>query len=162
MNVDPDEIVANGTFEGSVAAMLSSTLVQNPSWVGNLSDGIFQVLEVGTPPDDGSVPHIISASPPNNSTSSAKVRRGAIGDFLAWAVKDEVKRVFHPRPRGHSLIASLVIYHMEVQNALMNPAPEYMNNVTNVWTELGPALSCSVQGADIPINKLNSTSGKGN
>ena len=157
---DPDNIVANGTFEGSIAAMLSSTLATNPGWITALNDSVFEVLEVDTPPADGSAPKIISASAPSSNITDAKFRRrGAIGDFAAWLIADSVKRVFHPRPRGHSLMASLVLYHMEAENAIMNPAPEYATNATTVWTELGPALSCPLQAADIPIANVNAPPG---
>lgn len=150
---EPDNIIDNGTFEGSIAAMISNTLTTNPSWITALNNSVFEVLEVDSPPADGSAPHIISASPPSSNVTTSRFRRGAVGDFAAWLVTDSVKRVFHPRPRGHSLMASLVLYHMEAENAIMNPAPEYANNATAVWTEVPPALalSCPIQAADIPI-----------
>ena len=142
--------------------MVSSTLATNPGWITALNDSVFEVLEVDTPPTDGSAPHIISASSPSSNITSAKIRRGSIGDFAAWLIADSVKRVFHPRPRGHSLMASLVLYHMEAENAIMNPAPEYAANASTVWTELGPALSCPLQAADIPIANVNAPPGGNN
>lgn len=158
---DPDNIVPNGTFEGTIAAMIASTLANNPSLVSALNGSIFEQIEAGPAPADGSVPQLISAVFPSNDVTSAKRRlrpRGAVGDFLVWLIRDDVKRVFHPRPRGHSLMASLVLYHMEAQNAIMNPAPEYATNATTVWTELGPALSCPIQAADIPFSQINGRS----
>ena len=157
---DPDNIVPNGTFEGTIAAMIASTLADNPALVSALNGSIFEQIEAGPAPADGSVPQLISAVFPSNDVASARRRLGRRGvtDWVVWLIKDDVKRVFHPRPKGHSLMASLVLYHMEAQNAIMNPAPDYATNATTVWTELGPALSCPIQAADIPYSQIHGRS----
>lgn len=157
---DPDNIVPNGTFEGTIAAMIASTLAEDPSLVSALNGSIFEQIEAGPAPADGSVPQLISAVFPSNDVASARRRLGRrdATDWVVWLIADDVKRVFHPRPKGHALMASLVLYHMEAQNAIMNPAPEYANNATLVWTELGSALSCPIQAPDIPYSQIGGRS----
>lgn len=36
---------------------------------------------------------------------------------LSWFFPDTMKRVFHPRPRGHAVIANLVLWHMRQERA---------------------------------------------
>ena len=131
---------------------MASTIATNPSWMSAVNDSVLDGLEIGSPLPDGSAPHIVSVVSPNSNIASAKVRRDGVGDFAAWLVEDSVKRVFHPRPRGHSLMASLVLYHMEAENAIINPAPDYANNATTVWVELGAAPPlCPLQAPDVPV-----------
>jgi len=157
-----DNVIAKGTFEGDIALRISQTLAQNPAWIIALEDDAFQVLTVDSIPSDGSSPHILSASAPTNNTAIA--RRGT-GDTIAWLLPDSMKRVFHPKPNGHAYIASLVLYHMEAENAKIQGgfSSSTMSDLLDDWTEIAPALACPLQIPDLPLAAAiaaeNSTSG---
>ncbi|KAF2733233.1 SGNH hydrolase [Polyplosphaeria fusca] len=103
-----DDIFSNSTFEGEIANWIEDTLEQYPEWKNELEDGIFEEL---------------------NSTSVAEVsQKLAVGNLdlsqlsvssaPRWLIKDETRRVFHPRENGHALIANLVLYHMTIEQIL--------------------------------------------
>ena len=158
---DPNNIIADGTFEGEISRMVRSTLKIHPSWVSGVEDGIFEVLKVGPPPADGSAPRIISASTASNGTTTVFRHRRGFTDSLAWLIPDTVKRVFHPRPNGHAIIASLVIYHMEVESAKsqagiqLNPAIPAV--FASEWTEIVKSPSCPLQAPDLSADSLKSS-----
>jgi len=145
-----DNVIANGTFEGDIAFRIAQTMARNPTWMSSLEDDVMQLLEIDTVPSDGSTPHILSASAPTNNTAIAK--RG-VKDTVAWLLPDSMKRVFHPKPNGHAYVASLVLYHMEAENAKMQAgsSSSALSDVLAEWTEIAPALACPLQGPDTPI-----------
>jgi hypothetical protein len=103
---DPNDVVPDGSFEGEVASWIEETLTQNPSWQSDLQYGEFEEIQNGT------------ASP------NSKLAIGGLGQEdiallggISWWLPDSVKRVFHPQPNGHAIIANLVLYHMEGERA---------------------------------------------
>jgi hypothetical protein len=58
----------------------------------------------------------------------------SLGGLISWFIPDTVKRVFHPQPNGHLLIANLVLYHMEIELAKQQGMP--------IGEEDPPARTC--------------------
>lgn len=121
---DPEDIVPDGTFEGDIAKAIRAGLAENPSLKANLSGGSLQTLEIGKPPADGSAPEVLSVIfDSKNSALQGTSRRlgiiGIAGDALGYLIPDTTKRVFHPRPVGHAIIASLLLWHMEIEEIKM-------------------------------------------
>ena len=154
-----DNVVANNTFEGDIASRISQTLAQNPTWMNALEEDIFQVLTVDSIPTDGSPPHILSASAPaDNITFDRRLRQRGIGETIAWLLPDSMKRVFHPKPNGHAYIASLVLYHMEAENAKIQAGGSSSTSsaLLNGWAEIAPALACPLQAPDMLVSAVSS------
>ncbi|KZF21133.1 SGNH hydrolase [Xylona heveae TC161] len=59
-----------------------------------------------------------------NATTDQKNRL-----YLSAFLPDCLKRIFHPRPRGHQMMADAVIYHMTVRNANKLKEPVSTENV---------------------------------
>lgn len=79
------EDVPKGSFEGGIADQINKTLEEHPDWQWD--------------PEKGFV----------NKTKGEVGEEGIIGDTLHWLIPDSYKRVFHLRPKGHELVARLLL-----------------------------------------------------
>lgn len=79
----------NETFQGSIEAYITEAQAQNNTLVVSLPDG--------------------SAADP--------AFRGRSGLGVSDFVSDDIKRVFHPQPGGHAVIANLVLWRVVEDNA---------------------------------------------
>ncbi|KAF2870034.1 SGNH hydrolase-type esterase domain-containing protein, partial [Massariosphaeria phaeospora] len=79
--------VPEGTFEAQIVDYIEASLRMHPDWIEDLETAETQALD--------------------NTTSLS--RRA----WISWLIRDQDKRVFHPRPNGHAIIAMNVLYHME-------------------------------------------------
>ncbi|ORX98683.1 SGNH hydrolase-type esterase domain-containing protein, partial [Clohesyomyces aquaticus] len=96
--ITEDDIFLNGTFEGDVANWIEDTLEQYPDWKSELEDGIFEEL------NDTSLASLkVSLAVENIDLSKLST-----SNLPRWLIKDETRRVFHPRENGHAVIANLV------------------------------------------------------
>jgi len=90
----PEEI-SNVTFEAQIASKFEQALKEHPDW---------------RPKSDGIAVSVAS------SDDSSKVKAAAGGGFLSDTITsflpDTFKRIFHPRPYLHRVIASLVLAHI--------------------------------------------------
>ncbi|KAI9671724.1 MAG: hypothetical protein M1831_003252 [Alyxoria varia] len=95
------DIVMNGTFEWQIDEWISQA-------AGN------STLKTTVPEEERLVGEgMLSAGAENaGGTDEQKEKGGHVS-----LVPDTWKRIFHPRPGGHQLIANLVLYHMEVTRA---------------------------------------------
>ncbi|KAF2495751.1 SGNH hydrolase, partial [Lophium mytilinum] len=91
---DSADIVANDTFEGEVANWIEDTLEEHPDWKSNLLNGEFEEFNSTNPPPEA---------------QSLAVELLSVSNVASWWVPDTTKRVFHPRPNGHAVIANLVL-----------------------------------------------------
>jgi lysophospholipase L1-like esterase len=76
--------VPRGSFEGGIAERINKTLQEHPDWEFD--------------PDKGFV----------NKTRPEMGGEGLVEDTIHWMLPDAWKRVFHLRPEGHRVVASLV------------------------------------------------------
>jgi lysophospholipase L1-like esterase len=83
------EDVLRGSFEGGIADRINKTLEEHPSWEFD--------------PDKGFV----------DKDRDGEEEKGIVGDTLHWLIPDSYKRVFHLRPRGHGMVAGLVVRDLE-------------------------------------------------
>jgi lysophospholipase L1-like esterase len=83
--------VPKGSFEGGIAGEINKTLEEHPDWQFD--------------PDKGFV----------NKTKGAGsvVGEGWLGDSIHWLLPDSYKRVFHMRPEGHRIVASMLAKDLE-------------------------------------------------
>ncbi|KKY38524.1 putative esterase family protein [Diaporthe ampelina] len=81
----------NETFQGSIESYIAEAQAQNSSLVISLADG--------------------SAADP--------AFRGRTSLSVSDLVSDSIKRVFHPKPAGHAVIANLVLWRMIEDNAAL-------------------------------------------
>jgi lysophospholipase L1-like esterase len=88
------EDVPKGSFEGGIADRINRTLEEHPEWEFD--------------PEKGFV-----------DKTRAVGEKGIIGDTLHWLIPDSYKRVFHLRPRGHGIVARMVVRDLE-RNGLGN------------------------------------------
>ncbi|KAL9621816.1 MAG: hypothetical protein Q9160_003789 [Pyrenula sp. 1 TL-2023] len=141
-----DSDVADGTFEGQIATWVGQTLQQHPELKSDLEGGEFEVESNGQKvnlanlaavPGNGTAANSknkvnLAAAAGNGTTANsnnkvnlatpgngtAPVNNVLLGlDSLSWIFPDTMKRVFHPRPRGHAVIANLVLWHMRQERA---------------------------------------------
>jgi lysophospholipase L1-like esterase len=82
------EDVPRGSFEGGIADRINKTLEKHPDWEFD--------------PEKGFV-----------DKSKGEEGKGLIEDTLHWLIPDSYKRVFHLRPRGHGIVASMVARDLE-------------------------------------------------
>ncbi|KAF2262090.1 SGNH hydrolase [Lojkania enalia] len=83
MNNRTGDDVPKGSFEGDIGERINKTLQEHPDWEFD--------------PDMGFV-------------NKSKIREEDwLGDTIHWLLPDAWKRVFHLRPRGHALIAKLLL-----------------------------------------------------
>ncbi|KAE9977706.1 hypothetical protein EG327_007646 [Venturia inaequalis] len=103
-STEKDELVAPGTFEGQIASWISETLTEHPNWRDSVEDGNFAAVT----PADTQAFEGYDIGPAGISTQG-----------LSWYFPDSVKRVFHPQPQGHAVIANRVFEEMRSQRAIM-------------------------------------------
>lgn len=102
-----DSTVADGTFEGQIASWIAQTLTQHPELKTDLEGGLFEALS------DGERVNLAFAAAENSGADIGT------SSSLTWFFPDTMKRVFHPRPLGHAVIADLVLWHMKQERAKM-------------------------------------------
>lgn len=95
--------VMNGTFEGTIKAMVLAALAANSS------------LTPAIPQDDTAA----TVSATDVQATSDQLVTGSSSSVLP----DSYGRIFHPRPAGHFTIANLVLYHMSVRRAQLSGQP---------------------------------------
>jgi hypothetical protein len=100
---DPEDVVPDSSFEGQVARLIWQELEVNPSWVGDLKEQEIEPIQAGVTP--------LQLAPGGGAKFDVSIASSA----LSWFIPDKTKRVFHPQPNGHAIIANLVLYHMEVE-----------------------------------------------
>lgn len=82
--------VPRGSFEGGIAERVNKTLQEHPDWEFDADKGF---------------------------VNKSKMRpEGIIDDAIWWMLPDSWKRVFHPRPEAHAIIAQLVINELEMHS----------------------------------------------
>jgi lysophospholipase L1-like esterase len=83
------EDVPRGSFEGGIADRINKTLEEHPGWEFEHDKGFVD--------KDG----------------DGVGKEGVVGDTLHWLIPDSYKRVFHLRPRGHGIVAGMVVGDLE-------------------------------------------------
>ncbi|KAF2654228.1 SGNH hydrolase [Lophiostoma macrostomum CBS 122681] len=92
--------VLPGSFEGDIATLINKTLVDHPEWEFEASKGF---------------------------VNKSKIRPdGFVDDTIWWLLPDSWKRVFHPRPEAHAVIAQLIV------NDLVLNSPERRDSITTL------------------------------
>ncbi|KAF2870443.1 SGNH hydrolase-type esterase domain-containing protein [Massariosphaeria phaeospora] len=145
-----------GTFGGNIDSWIEQALEKHPDWAPPQSTEAAMQEDTqdmaSTPPDP--VPSIdtqpaLAAAPQipshlanftGNSTSDAVQNNLAV---LGIDINiDGMKRVFHPRPLGHAVIAQLVLWHMAQRRAqvlgLPSDAPELATITTCAAGQTSP------------------------
>ncbi|KZM20131.1 uncharacterized protein EKO05_0002814 [Ascochyta rabiei] len=79
------DAVPRGSFEGGIAEQINKTLHEHPEWRFDADKGFV----------DG-----------NGTLVDGE---GIIEDTIHWLIPDSHKRVFHMRPEGHAVVASLIL-----------------------------------------------------
>lgn len=114
----------NETFQGSIEAYITETQAQNNTLVVSLPDG--------------------SAADP--------AFRGRSGLSVSDFVSDDIKRVFHPQPGGHAVIANLVLWRVIEDNAASIKAaaiaPSEASGCDVPTAETRPDLPASIPGVN--------------
>jgi lysophospholipase L1-like esterase len=82
--------VRPGSFEGDIARLIEKTLSEHPDW--EFADGMGKL----------------------DKDKMRKAREeGWLDDAIWWLLPDKWKRVFHPRPATHEIIADLIVRDLE-------------------------------------------------
>ena len=81
--------VPRGSFESGIAEQINKTLHDHPDWSFD--------------PDKGFV-----------NKSNLVNQEGIIGDTIHWLIPDSYKRVFHMRPEGHRIVASMLLEDLQL------------------------------------------------
>jgi lysophospholipase L1-like esterase len=114
----------NETFQGSIEQFITEAQAQNNTLVVSLPDG--------------------SAADP--------AFRGRSGLGVSDFVSDDIKRVFHPQPAGHAIIANLVLWRMVEDNgALLKSAaiaPSEASGCDVPTAATRPDLPASIPGVN--------------
>jgi hypothetical protein len=92
------EDVPKDSFEGSIAAKFEETMRQHPDW--RMTAGVFKV----------------SVEDIHNATVDRPHIAG-VADMVSSFLPDTFKRIFHPRPFLHSLMAQLIVWHIQNERA---------------------------------------------
>ncbi|KAF1849905.1 SGNH hydrolase [Cucurbitaria berberidis CBS 394.84] len=93
----PDEMPKQ-SFEGSIAIKFEEALRQHPDWklVADFSKA--------------------SVAVPRNNTAD-ELKTADIADTISSLLPDTFKRIFHPRPFLHNLMAQLILWHIKNERA---------------------------------------------
>jgi hypothetical protein len=78
------------SFEGDIATLINKTLVEHPDWEFEPSKGFVNKSKIRTD--------------------------GFVDDTIWWLLPDSWKRVFHPRPEAHAVIAQLIVNDLVVNS----------------------------------------------
>lgn len=115
----------NETFQGSIEAYITEAQAQNNTLVVSLPDG--------------------SAADP--------AFRGRSGLGVSDFVSDDIKRVFHPQPGGHAVIANLVLWRVIEDNAASIKAaaiaPSEASGCEVPTADPRPDLPASIPGVNV-------------
>ncbi|CAN9374987.1 unnamed protein product [Alternaria alternata] len=85
--------VPKHSFQGGIARDINKTLEQHPDWTFDPDKGFVNKTKGGK---DGGIEG-----------------EGWLGDSIHWLLPDSYKRVFHLRPKGHAIVARLVVEDLE-------------------------------------------------
>lgn len=81
--------VSKGSFESGIANQINKTLHDHPDWSFDLDKGFV------------------------NKSNMVK-NESIIGDTIHWLIPDSYKRVFHMRPEGHRIVASMLLEDLQL------------------------------------------------
>ncbi|KAI9678746.1 MAG: hypothetical protein M1817_005803 [Caeruleum heppii] len=126
-----------GTFGGDMLAMIAQTHKQNPDWEVALPD----THERPERPTNEDI--VIPDLEIGNADGDIEAMLAMLEELKGLLIPDGIKRVFHPRPLGHSIIANLVFYKMAVERAKTLSLPIDEEIVFIDWGADGGSCSIS-------------------
>jgi len=93
--------VSKDSFEGNIASLVDETLQKHPEWKGGAPSQKAVVNEAA-----------------NGEKAAVGGEQASIKDTITFLLPDTFKRIFHPRPRGHAIIANVVFWYSKLPSAL--------------------------------------------